>query len=398
MVQSLPITLQLRNNAVIQYADTSYLNFNRNGNVNALKQNLVTRFKDKLHQLNKIEVVENINNFVSKYDKIYAKHKQSLHTKGIDLKDFGVLSNHQAKTLKKNVENLINSVQINYNPRLKKENQKFVSFITLTIPSTQKHTDKVLRKMQTRFLENLKKTYKVEYYVWKAETQKNGNLHFHILIDQFVDWRNIRKLWNSQLFKLGYIEAYQKKMQSYFENGFKMLPNDKRDYQTQYKAYLKNKAVSYTNPNSTDIHSLKNVNNLTNYIVKYMTKKEVGKRSILGAVWGASNELKKIKYPTVNDVDTPLFNEVVTLLNTSKYIKEFPTITDYVRLFVGSVYKGIKLNFKALWLYIQNHYKNKKEIVKISLLSATENIKSIVKIMRFKTVEPVQYSLFNFSI
>jgi len=128
MQQSLPCTLQIRNNAVIQYYDTSYLDFKRGGNKQTLKQNLKTKLKSKLNELNKVEVVENINDFERKYKKIYSRHSQSLKSQAVDLKDFGILSKNQVRSLKKNVENLVNFVTINYDYKKSVKNQKFLAF------------------------------------------------------------------------------------------------------------------------------------------------------------------------------------------------------------------------------------------------------------------------------
>ncbi len=43
-------------------------------------------------------------------------------------------------------------------------------------------------------MDNMKKSYQVDYYVWKAEPQKNGNIHFHILMDRWVDYKDINRI------------------------------------------------------------------------------------------------------------------------------------------------------------------------------------------------------------
>jgi len=397
MSQVLPCTIQLRNNVLVQYYDTSYLDFKRGGHTATLKQNQKSKIKEKIKELNKVKEVENINDFEKKYKKVYDKHKQSLASKNVELKDFGILSNAQKKTLKKNVENLINLVTINYDRKKIVKNQKFIAFVTLTLPSSQKHTDTVLRKSLVRFIENLTKTYKVQHYVWKAETQKNGNIHFHLLIDRFIDWQVIKSLWNKQLFKLGYIDFYQKKMKSFFREGFKLLPNDKRKKEQQIKAYESNLASNFTTPNTTDIHSLKGVSNITNYIIKYMTKLEPNKRSIIGAVWGANNELKKINYPTVTDFDfNGLFTDLINLVENEKQIKVIPQTVDFVSLFVGKIYKYIRKKYKNLWLHIKSHYNLQLQKSLIPFKDIVKNIRSIVKPLNivFPTYEQ---TVFNFN-
>ncbi len=95
---------------------------------------------------------------------------------GINIKPLGVMSQNQVKKCRKAVENVINSVLFNYDKSLSWKEQRFITFVTLTLPVPQLHSDRVFRKMQTRFLENMTKTYNVDFYVWKAETQANGNI------------------------------------------------------------------------------------------------------------------------------------------------------------------------------------------------------------------------------
>jgi NDP-sugar pyrophosphorylase family protein len=49
----------------------------------------------------------------------------------------------------------------------------------------------------------------------------------------------------------------------------------------------------HDNPNSTDIHSLKSVQNPSAYITKYMTKADQ-ERKMEGRVWGSSKNLTKV--------------------------------------------------------------------------------------------------------
>jgi hypothetical protein len=119
-----------------------------------------------------------------------------------------------------------------------------VCFITLTLSSSQKHTDKEIKnKLLNQFLIEAKKKWGIEHYVWKSERQKNGNIHFHILTDRFIPWLELRNTWNRIQNKLGYVDEFEK---------------------VHHKK----------SPNSSDIHSLKEIKNVSNYMVKYMVKNE----------------------------------------------------------------------------------------------------------------------------
>ncbi len=150
-----------------------------------------------------------------------------------------------------------------------------LTFITLTLPSMQIHSDKEIKsKCLNHFLTVLRNKFKSELYIWKAEKQENGNIHFHILCDKYIHYTKLRECWNRIINKLGYVDAYQKKMQEYYKNGFKLSDNknDKRSETQQRKAYEKSKAENWSNPNSTDIHSLYKVRNICTYMAKYLAK------------------------------------------------------------------------------------------------------------------------------
>lgn len=135
-----------------------------------------------------------------------------------------------------------------------------VNFITLTLSSKQEHSDREIKsKMLRPFLRILVDRWGVVNYLWKAETQGNGNIHFHITADQFIHHREIRDTWNTIQETLGYVTR----------SGIK-------------------------DPNSTDVHSVKQVRNLASYISKYIAKNDPTRRKIDGKIWDCNSELKAI--------------------------------------------------------------------------------------------------------
>jgi len=139
-----------------------------------------------------------------------------------------------------------------------------VNFITLTLSGEQRHSDQVIKsQLLNHFLQVAKYKWGVKNYVWRAETQQRGAIHFHILTDKYIAWSDLRTTWNRIQGKLGYV-------QQYFEKFGK------------------------SNPNSTDIHSIRKVKNLAAYISKYCTKASQY-RSIDGKQWGLSLGLSKLK-------------------------------------------------------------------------------------------------------
>lgn len=171
---------------------------------------------------------------------------------------------------------LLNSTNKRNPTRINWKDTNFrMAFITLTLSAKQRHTDnQIKRDMLGPFITEIKRQYDVKHYVWRSERQQNGNVHIHILIDKFIPWHEVRGIWNRQQSKLGYISQYQIQMRELHKTGFKARPDlfDKWPLKSQLKAYHEGKAGNWSNPNSTDIHSVKFVSNVAAYVTKYMTK------------------------------------------------------------------------------------------------------------------------------
>lgn len=153
-----------------------------------------------------------------------------------------------------------------------------LSFVTLTLASTQIHTDKEIKEqLLNHFLVIARQKWKVNRYLWRAESQKNGNIHFHVLTDKFIPWQELREIWNRIQNKLGYIDRYAIKQREYHNGGFHLNKKLLRswNFSRQYKAYKTGILEGWQNPNSTDIHSINRINNLSAYLSKYCAKNDV---------------------------------------------------------------------------------------------------------------------------
>ena len=217
-----------------------------------------------------------------------------------------------------------------------------LGFLTLTLASKQRHSDNEIKKtLLNHFLVVLRSKYKVSNYLWRAEAQLNGNIHFHIVVDKFIAYQEIRKDWNRIQDKLGYIAHYSSKMKEKYKKGFYYSTGDKyhRGIIQQLHAYRLGVRQGWYNPNSTDIHSIKKVRNLSAYIAKYCSKNsneidEEGKstlryRAIEGKLWGLSNSLSSMK--SAKDLCTNAIQEDYLRLKKCEKIRfaEF----DYVTVF-----------------------------------------------------------------
>lgn len=171
-----------------------------------------------------------------------------------------------------------------------------LGFLTLTLPSQQNHTDKFIKgKMLKLFIEDLKRIYDVRCCLWVAEAQKNGNIHFHILIDKFLDNRTCVKD------KQGNIIEQRSPEDANYQAITKLwnLKIAKYDYVNQYYANQRAKGNEpEINPNTVDIHALKDKNNVKAYLCKYLTKTDeenTQSRKIEGLLWGCSDNLRNMK-------------------------------------------------------------------------------------------------------
>jgi len=205
-----------------------------------------------------------------------------------------------------------------------------IAFITLTLPSTQKHDDnEIKRKCLNSFLIELQKYENVKNYVWRAEKQKNGNIHFHIIIDKFIHWNTIRNRWNRIINKLGYVDQYRNNMKEFYKNGFCLredLINNWPEHK-QRAAYKRNTETDYHNPNSTDIHSIKKIRNIQHYFIKYMTKNDEPGSSPTpnqndfetqkGRIWGSSAKLQNIRGAQIV-LDTQMEEELSCIITDTR--------------------------------------------------------------------------------
>lgn len=160
-------------------------------------------------------------------------------------------------------------------PKSKKKFRFKVSFVTLTLASKQIHSDNEIKaELLNQFFVEARKKWNVDKYVWRAEKQKNGSIHFHIIIDKFIPHYRLRAVWNRIQNKLGYVDRYSVKQKELHSRGFKFRAQfaGNWSYKKQLQAFQKGAACGWTNPNSTDVHSVTKVKNMSHYLGKYCSK------------------------------------------------------------------------------------------------------------------------------
>jgi hypothetical protein len=201
----------------------------------------------------------------------------------------------------------------------------FLNFITLTLSSKQIHSDnEIKRTILEPFLNECRKRWHVTNYIWRAERQENGNVHFHIISDRFIWWNDLRNSWNYFQERLGYVSRYRLAMREFHSQGFRLREDlqDRWPVSKQINAWREGIRTDWNSPNSTDVHSLKTISNVRSYLAKYITKAD-GLDVIEGRLWGCSYDLTGLTGAR-EFADGHISEDIKTLLR-SQQVKTYKT-------------------------------------------------------------------------
>jgi hypothetical protein len=178
-----------------------------------------------------------------------------------------------------------------------------LSFITLTISQFHDvNTREAYKKCFIPFMQWLRRTKKVTTYVWKSELQQRGIIHYHITTPAWISYTEIRDKWNNLQRSAGYIAVYRARQLIWHRHGFKARPELFKHWplKKQQAAYQKGMESNWENPNSTDIHEVRKVNDLSGYLKKEFCK-TIQATVDKGKIWDCSRNLKHYKYYTVEE-------------------------------------------------------------------------------------------------
>lgn len=222
----------------------------------------------------------------------------------------GILSASSKKKIRKIISLWCQAIDVKKKVS-KKNNQwkkKQMTFLTLTLPAQQLESDKDnKRNLLNRFLIQIQRDSSLSSYLWCAEKQMNGNIHYHIICNTTIDWKYIRSLWNRILDDNGYIENYRQNQIHFHKNGFNVRKDLLKFWseEKQFEAYKKGVENNWSDPNSTDIHSLEKVESPDKYMTKYMTKSIDEELKNLYKVWNDAEltpkEMDVEKWNVINE-------------------------------------------------------------------------------------------------
>lgn len=250
------------------------------------------------------------------------------------------------------------------------------SFITLTLSSFYKKDIKYDRLLFS-LIEKLVYRYGKFNYVWRLEFQKNGNAHWHLLIDKSIDWKIVRGVWN-KLQKI-HVDDYQKKMQQKYNRGFYM-DNEMIDFKgniveenIQRERYKKGEKANWRNPNSTDCKIINTAfESVEAYLSKYVSKNDSEVKSTdFNRFWGCNDELRLLKYCVVDECDFTIEEESLLKSSVIKVIND-----DCYRL-LCTVYN--RMNFEWLLEREAGVLSANREFIKHSVVGSSVLIEKDLK-------------------
>lgn len=206
----------------------------------------------------------------------------------------GQITKGSKKRLSKAVSLLVQSSksQILFNPVTSKNIYFKISFITLTIPKQTTSLDAryCYTNLLKPMLRKLRTKYGLKSYVWKAELQKNGMIHYHITSNLFIIHTALRDEWNNILRRNNLLVGFHLKTGHY-------------------------------NPNSTDVHAVSKIRDMEAYLVKYVSKEYQNYSKLNGKVWDCSKNLKENPYFTT--IRDSVYEEKLKQAECKREVKVF---------------------------------------------------------------------------
>ena len=168
------------------------------------------------------------------------------------------------------------------------------TFITLSLPSEQKHPDaEITKTIFGKFLDKSRKLGLLKNYVWRAEKQKNGNIHYHLLTDTFANFSLFQKLWFLACRELDYLDAYTRKFSAMDFETYKKQPFNKGKELPKICAAFQNGIRNkWRKPPSCHVTFITDTKGISLYVSKYISKEDPDNPNIVtGRTWGASQSV-----------------------------------------------------------------------------------------------------------
>ena len=183
-----------------------------------------------------------------------------------------------------------------YRKRKYDKSPAYMTFVTLTLSDVQSHGDNELkRKLLMPFIQHLKRQHGVRFYFWRAEAQRNGNIHFHLIVDKYIYSGDLQYHWNRFQKELGYMDKYMDEHHSFDapSTDIRKCPKDQK---------LINYVMKYVGKNPKKITGFRVKDGKREKVRVYVSEStdEDGRKSfyrvrmLSGRIWGCSDELRDL--------------------------------------------------------------------------------------------------------
>jgi hypothetical protein len=183
--------------------------------------------------------------------------------------------------------------------RLKKS-KKFLAFYTLSFPKDL--CDNVCYKVFNTWLTRCRRDSKLESYIWVAERQKNGTIHFHLLTNDFMDIKAVNNFMA------------------------KALATEKR----KGTEALKN--VEIEKYNGVDVKRVKGSSKgFISYLAKYVSKNNI--------------EFYRLPWHCSRDISKLFTSEYFEKEDSDRFFNHLPKEADKYKIFQSEFYNTASFNF-----------------------------------------------------
>lgn len=180
------------------------------------------------------------------------------------------------------------------------------TFVTLTF--LNEVTDARGIAVLNKFLTALRSEFSNLHYIRISERQDNGRIHFHLIVNKFLPVVKYNRLWSLQQ----------------YNDGIELPGISKADFMWRYEESMERERLEVfstkTNPdpvmsvmNSFDVKKIRNINGLSYYLTKYITKNE--NKGFGCSAWHCSRAVSKLFIKTL--VNRSTFSQAASIVNST---------------------------------------------------------------------------------
>jgi len=268
----------------------------------------------------------------------------------------GYMSRGSAKKCKRMLEAWMQSINTAFASRNKTQVQGeiYSTFCTMTLPDHQRHSDQdIKRRVLDNFIRVLKDHYGVTHYFWKAEPQANGRIHFHMLIDRYIDKEEFSQRWDQCTEILGYVSSYQARTGRMFPPATKIEKLNTDGAAISY-------AIKYLSKAPLRLRSITPSPEGRKVTMHYYTEKKqkdgtvvmAESRPIEGRVWGCSDALRECRPPVF-----AMSPRVEGLLDYAQHTGRTRTVViERATVIIGDMLTHLRKYDKWLWTLWRWHH------------------------------------------